>query len=121
MIALTYCMHRLSHLTHREFLQYWRERHAPLVQRHADILCIRRYVQLSATPTDLNRRVSQFRGGPPAFDGIAEVWYDSWDTFSSAASDPAAQDALQELLEDEKRFICLSRSPLWINEIHEVF
>ena len=121
MIELTYCMHRLSALTHQEFLEYWHERHAPLMRRHRDILRVRRYVQLSAAQTELNQRVAQFRGGPPAFDGIAEVWYDSWEAFSAAASDPAAQGALRELLEDEQRFIDLSRSPVWINEIHEIF
>ena len=59
--------------------------------------------------------------GAPAFDGIAEVWYDSWEEFSAAANDPAAQPALSELLQDERRFIDLARSPVWINEIREIF
>lgn len=121
MIELTYCMHRLPQLTHQEFVDYWHDRHAPLMRRHQGILRVRRYVQLCAVQTDLNLRVAQFRGGPPPFDGIAEVWYDSWDAFTAAASDPAAQAALGELLQDERRFIDVERSPVWVNEIREIF
>jgi len=120
-IELTYCMHRLPHLTHQEFVDYWHDRHAPLMRRHQGILCVKRYVQLCAAQSELNLRVARFRGGPEAFDGIAEVWYESWEAFSAAANDTAAQAALNELLQDERRFIDLPRSPVWINEIREIF
>lgn len=121
MIELTFCMHRLPHLSHGEFEAYWHDRHAPLMRRHHGVLRVRRYVQLCAAQTRLNERVAAFRGGPPAYDGIAEVWYDSWEEFSAAANDPAAQAAVGELLQDEKRFIDLARSPVWVNEIREIF
>ncbi len=121
MIKLTYCMHRLPQLTHQEFVDYWYERHAPVMRRHQEILRVKRYVQLCAAQTELNLRVARFRGGPPAFDGIAEVWYDSWEAFSAAAIDPAAQGALGELLQDERRFVDLDRSPVWVNEIREIY
>src|ERR1035437_1177970 len=74
------------------------------MRRQRGILRVRRYVQLCAAQSELNLRVARFRGGPPAFDGIAEVWYDSWEAFSAAANDPAAQGALRELLQDEQAF-----------------
>jgi uncharacterized protein (TIGR02118 family) len=120
-IVLTYCMHRLPQLTHQAFIDYWGDRHAPLMRRHQGILRVTRYVQLCATQSELNLRVARFRGGPPAFDGIAEVWYDSWEAFSAAAKDPAAQVARDELLQDERRFIDLARSPVWVNEIREIY
>jgi hypothetical protein len=114
-------MHRLPQLTHQEFVDYWHDRHAPLMRRHQSVLRVKRYVQLCAAQTELNLRVTQFRGGPPAFDGIAEVRYENWEEFSAAANDPAAQAALSELLQDERRFIDLARSPVWINEVREIF
>ena len=99
----------------------WRLLRAPLMRRHQGILRVTRYVQLCAVQSELNSRVARFRGGPPAFDGIAEGWYDSWEEFSAAANDPAAQAALSELLQDERHFIDLARSPVWINEIREIF
>ena len=90
------------------------------MRRHQGVLRVARYVQLCAAQTELNWRVAQFRGGPPPFDGIAEVWYESWEAFSAAASDPEAQAAVEELLQDERRFIDVSRSPVWINEIREI-
>jgi len=120
-IELTFCMHRLPHLSHLEFVGYWHDWHAPLMRRHQAVLRVRRYVQLCAAQSRLNARVAESRGGPAPFDGIAEVWYESWEDFSAAASDPAARAAMRELLQDEKRFIDLARSPVWINEIREIF
>lgn len=45
MIKLTYCLHRLPHLSRAEFQRYWRETHAPLVAAAQQALGIRRYVQ----------------------------------------------------------------------------
>ncbi|HBQ49001.1 MAG TPA: EthD family reductase, partial [Hyphomonas atlantica] len=45
MIKLTFCLRRLPHLSREEFQVYWREKHAPLVAKHAEVLGILRYVQ----------------------------------------------------------------------------
>jgi CRP-like cAMP-binding protein len=52
------------------------------------------------------------RAGPPAYDGIAELWWDSLEDMANP--DPAARTAALELLEDERRFIDLARSPLFL-------
>jgi hypothetical protein len=44
MLKLVFTVRRREDLTREEFQSYWRERHAPLVRRHADTLRIRRYV-----------------------------------------------------------------------------
>lgn len=46
MVKMVYCLRRLSHLSREEFQRYWREKHGPLVQKHAATLRIRRYVQV---------------------------------------------------------------------------
>ena len=54
------------------------------------------------------------------YDGEAELWWDSLEDIVAAVSTPAGQQAAFELLEDERRFIDLERSPLWIGEEHVV-
>ena len=108
-------------MTREEFQGYWRDHHGPLVSRHAEALRIRRYVQTHARSSELATAQSAARGSEPdLYDGQAELWWDSLDDVIAAASTPAGQQAAIELLEDERRFIDLERSPLWIGEEHTV-
>lgn len=116
MITLTYCVRRLPHLTPAEFQRYWRERHAPLVQELAPALRIRRYAQLHTLPHPVNAMLRQGRGGPEEFDGIAVLTWDSVDDLIGASTTPRGREAGRRLVEDERRFIDLARSPLWVNE-----
>ena len=117
MIKLVYTLRRRPEMTREDFQEYWRERHAPLVSRHAEALRIRRYVQTHARASELAAAQSAARGsGPDLYDGQAELWWDSVDDIIAAVSTPAGQEAAIELLEDERRFIDLERSPLWIGE-----
>lgn len=117
MIKLVFTLRRREDMTREEFQRYWREQHAPLVKRHADALHIRRYVQVHARDTDVDEAVAGARGSEPSFyDGVAELWWDSAEELVAAFSSEAGQAAGQELLEDERRFIDLPRSPLWLGE-----
>lgn len=116
MIKLVFCLQRLPRLSRDQFQRYWRETHAPLVKRHADTLRIRRYVQLHSLPEDapLDAALRASRGGPAGYDGIAELWWTSEDDLAAATASEAGRAASLELLADERRFIDLARSPLWI-------
>ena len=57
---------------------------------------------------------------PHVYDGQAEIWWDSLGDVIAAVTTPAGQQAAIDLLEDERRFIDLERSPLWIGEEHTV-
>jgi uncharacterized protein (TIGR02118 family) len=119
MIKLVFSLRRRPDVTRDEFQAYWRDRHAPLVARHADVLRIRRYVQTHARPSEVGAAQSAARGSEPdVYDGQAELWWGSLDDIVAAVSTPAGQQAALELLEDERRFIDLERSPLWIGEEH---
>ena len=121
MIKLVFTLARRPDMTREEFQTYWRERHAPLVSRHAEALRIRRYVQTHAQTSELAAAQSAARGSEAdVYDGQAELWWDSLDDIAAAVSTPAGQQAAIELLEDERRFIDLERSPLWIGEEHLV-
>lgn len=116
MMKLAFCLRRLPQLSRGEFQRYWYETHAPLVRRHAATLGIRRYVQLHTLDDVLNDALRASRGGPEPYDGVAELWWDSRDALQEAIASPAGQQAAEELLADERRFIDLVRSPLWIAE-----
>jgi uncharacterized protein (TIGR02118 family) len=121
MIKLVFSLRRQPEMTREEFQAYWRDHHAPLVSRHAEVLRIRRYVQTHARSSELATAQSAARGSEPdVYDGQAELWWDSPDDIAAALSTPKGQQAATELLEDERRFIDLERSPLWIGEEFEV-
>ena len=60
------------------------------------------------------RRVLEAVG--PGYDGVAQLWWDSLEDLAANASNPEAIEAGRQLLEDEKKFIDLPRSPLWWGE-----
>jgi uncharacterized protein (TIGR02118 family) len=120
MLKLSFCLHRLPHLSRVAFQRYWRETHGPLVLRHAQVLGIERYVQLHTGHDDLGAALRASRSAPEPYDGVAELWWRDRAAFEATLGTPAAQQAGAELLADEKRFIDLARSPLWLGEEHVV-
>jgi uncharacterized protein (TIGR02118 family) len=120
MVKLVFCLRRLPHLTREEFQRYWKETHGPLVRRHAAALRIRRYVQVHTLDDALQDALRASRGGPEAYDGVAELWWDDRDQLEAATGSPEGRAAALALLEDERRFIDLERSPLFVAEEHPV-
>lgn len=114
MIKLVFCVKRLPGLSLEEFQRYWRERHGPLVLRHAAALKIRRYVQTHTLDSPANDALRRSRDAAEPYDGVAELWWDNLEDFASASTTPQGREAARQLLEDERRFIDLQRSALWI-------
>jgi uncharacterized protein (TIGR02118 family) len=113
MIKLTFCLVRLPQLSREQFQAYWFETHAPLVASVAETLQIRRYVQLHSLPPEAHAAIRASRQAPEEFDGVAELWFDSLEALAENGRRPEAKAAGALLLEDEKRFIDLPKSPLW--------
>lgn len=120
MIKLTFCLTRRPEFTRETFQDYWFNTHAPLVASVRDVLRIRRYVQLHSFPLDVSADTRASRGGPEGYDGVAELWWDSFEDMAGPSADPAAREAGRLLLEDEKRFIDLAKSPLWWGHEREI-
>lgn len=119
MIKLTFCLIRLPHLSRQQFQDYWRDTHAPLVMEHRQALGFRQYVQ-SHTISDAARlplALSRGSGGLD-YDGVAQFWWDDMATLGAAGATPEGQRAGELLLEDERRFIDLARSPIFLS--HDV-
>jgi uncharacterized protein (TIGR02118 family) len=96
MVKLIYCITKKPELTVEEFQTYWRETHGPIA---GAIPGVRRYVQCHVVPETYGGRAQ------PAYDGAAELWFDSLEAMREAMSTPE----LQAAIEDEKNFIDHSR------------
>ena len=114
MLKLVFPLRRVRTLSREQFQKYWFENHGPLVRRHARALRIRRYVQVHTVDDPLNAVLRESRGAEEPYDGVAELWWDNREDLEAALATPEAQQAARELLEDEKRFIDLARSALWL-------
>jgi uncharacterized protein (TIGR02118 family) len=116
MIKLTFCLVRRPELTREAFQDYWFVKHAPLVKSHQAVLGIRRYVQLHSADPAASADIRASRGGPAQYDGVAQLWWESFDDLARRLATPEAVEAGRQLLEDEKKFIDLAKSPLWWGE-----
>ena len=116
MLKLIFCLHRLPALSADEFRHYWLDTHGPLVRRHAGVLRIARYVQSHGLGGPVDEALRASRGAPAGYDGVAELWWESAEDFAAATASPEGRAASLALLEDERRFIDLARSPLFVVE-----
>ena len=103
MIKLIYSFKRKEGLSVEEFQRYWRETHGPIAAR---IPGVRRYVQNHTLPELYDTK------HPPAYDGAAELWFDSLESMRAGFASPENQAAR----EDEKNFIDHSGAVLIIAE-----
>ena len=85
--------------TVEEFSQYWHEKHGPLVLRV--VPGVKRYVQ--------NHPVILSGHGEPQFDGVVELWFDDLESWQKS-EDWYLSDDGRVLVDDEKRFVDLSKS-----------
>jgi uncharacterized protein (TIGR02118 family) len=120
MYKLTFCLRRRPDLTPEEFRAYWLGTHAQLVADRAGPLRLRRYVQVHTEDLPgLHAAMRRRNGGSPEpFDGVAEIWVDSIDDL--AADDPDLRAAGEELLADERNFIDLPNSPMFVTREHVI-
>jgi uncharacterized protein (TIGR02118 family) len=120
MVKLIFCLRRLPHLSREEFQKYWLEIHGPLVRERSKAIGALRYVQLHTAHDPLNQALRASRGGPEPYDGVAELWFESVEAMTAGLAGDAGRRAAAELLEDEKRFIDLAHSPLWMGDEHPI-
>ena len=91
MIKVIYFFKRRPRMSVEDFQAHWRTTHAEII---AALPGIRRYVQNHVLP-------SAYRKGEPAFDGVAESWFDDTRALKALASTPQ----YAAVLADEPKFI----------------
>jgi len=121
MIRLVYVLRRVSSLSRREFQDYWRDVHGPLVAKHSTTLRVRRYVQTHTLDDPINDLLKEPRGTLDPYDGVAELWWNHENEVVEGVGGPEGQGAAEELLEDERKFIDFSQSSLyWATEVPQI-
>jgi uncharacterized protein (TIGR02118 family) len=103
-----------------EFHRYWLEEHGPLARTLLEPLGARRYLQTHTLDSDLNAALATSRGTREAYDGLAEISWDSLDALVAAFGSEEGQRANETLAEDEARFIDFERSSLFLTEEHTI-
>ncbi len=91
-----------------EFQDYWRTKHAPLVPRTPHLL---RYVQCHVLPETYEADT------PPAYDGVAELWWPNVEKFKESWASPELQ---VEQLTDAKQFVDGQNSAAFLAEENRV-
>jgi uncharacterized protein (TIGR02118 family) len=120
-IKVVMAIRRRDDVAPEEFHRYWRDEHGPLARRLLKPLNLRRYVQTHTLDSELNAQLAAARGTVQAFDGLAELWWDSLDDLLAAFGSEDGQRANGALAEDEARFIDLERSSLFLTEEQVIF
>ena len=95
-------------LTDEEFYRYWKEEHAPLVPKV--IPGLRKYIQ--------NHPV-RLPGVKYEVDGIVETWFDNLETCQRYLNWRQSDEA-KVLLDDEGKFMDISKSVRYIVEEHVI-
>jgi hypothetical protein len=95
-----------------EFETYWRTVHAPLVRSVAPLVGIQYYIQRPREQEPAFDQLAVSRSAPEPFDGIAEL-----EVVREALVSPLprrARHAARALIDDERRFIDLFASPIFV-------
>lgn len=116
MIKLVFVIRRREDMSAKEFHRYWLEEHGPLARELLEKLGARRYVQTHTLDSDLNQALAETRGTLEAYDGLAEVSWDTLDALVAAVGSEEGQRANETLTVDEARYF--ERSSVFITEEH---
>ncbi len=117
LVKIVFCVRRRAELSPEEFRDYWRDRHGPLVRSVQDRVPIVRYVQCHTLDGPVTDALRASRGGAEPYDGVAELWFEAG---ALEHLSPEGIAASIELLEDERTFIDLERSCLFLTEEVEI-
>ena len=118
-VKATYLLTKRDDLTQAQCHETWLKDHGPLVASFAATLRMAKYVQSHAIAPDVNAGIQAGRNYEPPLDGITEVWVNSLDEMGSGGD--AARVAGAALVEDERRFVQMDKSRLFLTREHVIF
>ena len=122
MIKLVYIIRKRADISEKDFHEYWLKKHGPLVRGFAKSMRAKKYVQSHTVHEDAGKQIRTTRPKmKDTYDGITEVWWDSFEDFSGGGAVKDAAEAARALLEDESKFIDFERSSIFLTEEHEIF
>jgi uncharacterized protein (TIGR02118 family) len=107
MVKLIVAIRRKQGMSQTDFHNHWGTHHANLVKScPASRRYLRKYVQCHTLD-------EEYSAGEPAFDGTAELWFESVADEERFFSDP---DYLAQVKPDESRFSDMSRTWLFLTQ-----
>jgi uncharacterized protein (TIGR02118 family) len=115
----TYLLTRRDGLTQAECHETWLHDHGPLVASFAGPLRMAKYVQSHAIAPEINAGIQAGRNYEAPLDGLTEVWIDP-DAQPTASAEEAGAAAMA-LVEDERRFVQMDKSRLFMSREHVIF
>ncbi|HTK67610.1 MAG TPA: EthD domain-containing protein [Pseudonocardia sp.] len=121
MIKIVYVLRARGDIDEAEFYRYWLEEHAPKMRSIARTVGAVRYVQSHTVETPLSRPMIESRGMSRPFEGVTEVWFESREAMVAGLSTAEGAAGMQMLLEDEKHFVDLAGSTMFVTEEHTIF
>lgn len=113
-IKMVYCLVRKPGLSREEFQDYWFNIHWLKVREYAAKIHMVRYSQSHTYSSDMGDAVANERGKLEAYDGVMEGWWESEEDAIEAMQNPEGLTAMQDLLDDERKFIDFSKSPVFL-------
>ncbi|MEY4230208.1 MAG: hypothetical protein RLZZ362_1057 [Actinomycetota bacterium] len=114
-LRVTATLRRNPAISREQFRHHWRELHGPWAMRNPDVFGFRHYVQLH-TPADADDNpLARERNAPPAFDGVSEIYRDP-----PTASPEAVEELRRQFIEDERNFMDIDASPVFIGEVRVI-
>ena len=114
MMKFIMCCTRHPNMSREQFQDYWQNNHGPFYMKFAEKFGTLKYVQSHTLNTPLNEGLQQSRNMQPAYDGVAEVWFESEEALMSAMGSEDGQRISEQLLADESKFIDHSKSSAFI-------
>jgi hypothetical protein len=120
-MKVTYLLARRGDLTVEACHRTWLTDHGPLVASFARATRMARYIQSHAIAPEITAGFVASRGLAAPLDGITEVWFRSEGELGSPLDPDLARQGGAALVEDERRFVDMSRSRCFFTREHEIF
>lgn len=118
-VKLIYVLHALPALGREACHLWWQTRHGAITRRYGTAMGFLRYIQSHTIDDPMNDFLRGARNAMPPYDGLTEVWFDRLQ-LAGVMNDPDCDGAegFAQLLEDEPRFVDLSRATTWFAKEH---
>ena len=114
-LRMTATLRRNPAINREQFKHHWRELHGPWALRHPEVFGFVHYVQ-NHTPADADTNpLALARKAPPAFDGVSEIY-----RVPPTASPEDVAALRAEFHEDEKNFLDIDASPVFLGQVHVI-
>jgi hypothetical protein len=120
-VKCTYLLARRPELTVEACHATWVADHGPVVASFARAMRMARYVQSHTIAPEINAGFVAGRGLAEPLDGITEVWMRSLDDLAAGGTTEQGRRGAPAMIEDERRFIDMSRSRCFFTKEHEIF